>query len=103
VQFVGGTPADAIRFSERMYAITVGESTTFSIPVLDFRGTATAIDVRKVVATDILPQINTGIAAKEAGVGQVGAGLVNPPWECFQDGLLALDKAYGQAVTGGSD
>jgi hypothetical protein len=98
VQFVGGTPADAIRYSERMYEITVGESTSFQIPVLDFRGTATGIDVRSVVAKDILPQINTGIAHREAGVGQVGAGLVNPPWECFKDGLVALDEAYGKKL-----
>jgi hypothetical protein len=90
VQFVGGTPKDAIRFSESMYRITVGESGTFSIPVLGFRGSPTGIDVRKVIETGILPQINTGIAHREAGVGQVGAGLVNPPWEVFRDALLAF-------------
>ncbi|MDR2035949.1 MAG: DUF1116 domain-containing protein [Coriobacteriales bacterium] len=95
VQFVGGSPADAIRYSERMYAITAGESTTFSIPVLGFRGNPTGIDVRKVVAKDILPQINTGIAHVQAGIGQVGAGLVNPPWECFQSALEALADKYG--------
>lgn len=96
VQFVGGVPADAIRYSERMYDITVGQSTTFSIPVLDFRGSPTGIDVRRVIAKDILPQINTGIAHREAGVGQVGAGLVTPPWKCFSDALLALDDRYGR-------
>ncbi|MDR1532062.1 MAG: DUF1116 domain-containing protein, partial [Clostridiales bacterium] len=90
VQFVGGTPEDAIRFSESMYRITAGESTAFSIPVLGFRGSPTGIDVRKVIETGVLPQINTGIAHRAAGVGQVGAGLVNPPWEAFRDALLAL-------------
>lgn len=94
VQFVGGAPQDAVNFSTKMYEITVGESTSFSIPILDFRGTATAVDVRKVVEKNILPQINTGIAHKEAGIGQVGAGLVNPPWECFSRALLTLAEQY---------
>ncbi|MBL4935312.1 DUF1116 domain-containing protein [Clostridium sp. YIM B02515] len=90
VQFVGGVPQDALNYSEKMYEITVGESNTFSIPILDFRGTATAVDVRKVIEKNILPQINTGIAHKEAGIGQVGAGLVNPPWECFANAIIKL-------------
>jgi hypothetical protein len=90
VQFVGGVPQDAIDFSNKMYEITVGESSAFSIPVLDFRGTATGIDVRKVIEKNILPQINTGIAHKKAGIGQVGAGLVNPPWECFAKAIIEL-------------
>jgi hypothetical protein len=94
VQFVGGMPADAIRYSEKMYAITTGESPTFSLPVLDFRGSPIGIDERKVIAKDILPQINTGIAHREAGIGQVGAGLVNPPWECFESALVALNERY---------
>lgn len=88
VQFVGGTPNDAMGFSNKMYEITLGENSTYSIPVFDFRGTATGIDVRLVVEKNILPQINTGIAHKLAGVGQVGAGLVNPPWECFSKAVL---------------
>ena len=94
VQFVGGSPADAVKYSKKMYSVTVGESSAYSIPALDFRGTATGIDVRKVIETDILPQINTGIAHKDAGIGQVGAGLVNPPWECFEKAILALAEAY---------
>jgi len=90
VQFVGGVPQDALNYSEKMYEITVGESSVFSIPILDFRGTATAIDVRKVIEKNILPQINTGIAHKEAGIGQVGAGLVNPPWDCFAKAIIKL-------------
>jgi len=94
VQFVGGEPEDAVNFSKKMYSITIGESSSFSIPILDFRGSPTGIDIRKVVETGILPQINTGIAHKEAGVGQVGAGLVNPPWECFRSALLAFSAKY---------
>jgi len=94
VQFVGGEPEDAVNFSRKMYSITVGESSAFSIPILDFRGSPTGIDIRKVIETGILPQINTGIAHRQAGVGQVGAGLVNPPWECFRSALLAYAARY---------
>jgi hypothetical protein len=90
VRFVGGEVADALAASRRMYEITVGEHPMYSIPVLDFRGTPCGIDVTKVVRTEILPQINTGMAGKVAGVGQVGAGLVTPPAEIFPKALAAL-------------
>ena len=90
VQFVGGVPSDAIAHSQRMYEISVGESEAYTLPILNFRGTPTGIDVRLVVQTGILPQINTGIASKRAGVGQIGAGLVNPPMDCFTSALRAL-------------
>ena len=96
VQFVGGEPGDAVNFSKKMYSITVGESNAFSIPILDFRGSPTGIDIRKVIETGILPQINTGIAHREPGIGQVGAGLVNPPWECFRSALLAFAAKYNK-------
>jgi hypothetical protein len=73
-----------------MYEITEDENNTYKIPVLNFRGTATGIDIMKVVETTILPIINTGIAHKEPGVGQVGAGLVRPPMKCFEDALEAF-------------
>jgi hypothetical protein len=90
VRFVGGEVADALAASRRMYEITVAEHPMYSIPVLDFRGTPCGIDVTKVVRTGILPQINTGMAGKVAGVGQVGAGLVTPPAEIFPKALSAL-------------
>jgi hypothetical protein len=90
VQFVGGSPSDAIGHSQRMYEITVGESEGYTLPILNFRGTPTGIDVRLVVQTGILPQINTGIASRRAGVGQIGAGLVNPPMGCFAEAVRAL-------------
>lgn len=90
VQFVGGTPQDAINYSKSMYEITEIENNTYKIPVLNFRGTATGIDIMKVVETTILPIINTGIAHKEPGVGQVGAGLVRPPMKCFEAALEAF-------------
>ncbi|SJZ33189.1 YlbE family protein [Selenihalanaerobacter shriftii] len=94
VGFVGGTPEDAVNFTKSMYEISVEENDTFTIPSMGFRGTATGIDVRKVVETGILPTINTGIAHKDPGVGQVGAGLVDPPKNCFEDALRAFAKKY---------
>lgn len=90
VQFVGGTPQDAINYSKSMYEITETENNAYKIPVLDFRGSATGIDIQKVIETGIRPIINTGIAHKDAGVGQVGAGLVHPPMKCFEDALEAF-------------
>jgi hypothetical protein len=90
VQFVGGTAKDALNFTLKMYEITAAENNIFKIPALDFRGTPTGIDIRKVVETGILPSINTGIAHKDPGVGQVGAGLVKPPMNCFEDALQAF-------------
>ena len=94
VTFVGGTPKDAINATLEMYEITFTESKYFTMPVLDFRGTPTGIDLRKVVELGITPRINTGIAHKNAGVGQVGAGLVRPPLKIFEDALLAYAEKY---------
>lgn len=90
VQFVGGTVADAIGYTLKMYEITLAENTSYSVPNLNFRGAPTAIDVRKVIETGILPHINTGIAHRRPGIGQVGAGIVNPPRNCFEQALLAM-------------
>lgn len=90
VKFVGGTPQDAINYTTMMYEITEQENNAYQIPTLNFRGTPTGIDIRKVIETQILPIINTGIAHKNAGVGQVGAGLVRPPMKCFEDALEAF-------------
>jgi hypothetical protein len=90
VQFVGGTAEDALATSRRMSQITVGRNAGWAIPALGFSGTATGIDVLKVLETGILPTINTGIAHRLAGVGQVGAGLTHPPWDCFLGAFDAL-------------
>ena len=95
VTFVSGKPSDAINTTMEMYEITYAEHKSFTIPVLDFRGTPTGIDIRKVVETGITPRINTGIAHKEAGVGQVGAGLVRPPMQIFEDALVSFAERYG--------
>ena len=90
VKFVGGEVADAIEATQLMYEITLAENPTYAIPVLGFRGSPTGIDAVAVTRTGILPHINTGMAGKEAGVGQVGAGLVNPPAEIFPAAVRAL-------------
>jgi hypothetical protein len=95
VTFVGGTPKDAMNATLEMYEITFAESKFFTMPSLEFRGTPTGIDIRKVVELGITPRINTGIAHKNAGVGQVGAGLVRPPLKIFEDALLAYAEKYG--------
>jgi hypothetical protein len=93
VRFVGGDVPLALRATQTMYEITVGEHTAYQVPILEFRGTPTGIDVVAVARTGILPQINTGMAGRVAGTGQVGAGLVTPPAVCFTEALAALAVA----------
>jgi hypothetical protein len=95
VTFVSGTPKDAINATMEMYEICYAEHKYFTIPPLDFRGTPTGIDVRKVVERGITPRVNTGIAHKDAGVGQIGAGLVRPPMAMFEEALTAFAEQYG--------
>lgn len=84
VRFVGaGSVSEAMEYSRSMQEIAVGVSPHYLMPAMDFAGTATGLDIRKVVATGILPVINTGIAHKMPGVGQIGAGIVFPPIGCF--------------------
>jgi hypothetical protein len=92
VNFIGGSPADAFEATNEMFEITVAENNNFNIPAMDFKGTPTGIDVRKVVEKNIVPRINTGIAHKDPGVGQVGAGIVKPPMEIFIAALRELAK-----------
>ncbi len=93
VRFVGGSVSDALATTRRMYDLCVGENPAWAIPIMDFRGTPTGIDVTSVVRTGQLPQINTGMAGRVAGTGQVGAGLVTPPMECFTAAIEALGAA----------
>lgn len=99
VKFVGGTPADATNNSRRMQAITLGGNPAFTLPALNFAPTAAGIDARKVADRQILPVINTGIAHKQAGVGQIGAGITTAPMPCFIDAIQALAQSL---PTGGS-
>ncbi|HEX6137917.1 MAG TPA: DUF1116 domain-containing protein [Casimicrobiaceae bacterium] len=90
VQLVGGTVGEATAYSREMYDATVARNPGMSLPALDFAGTPCGIDIRKVVDNGIRPVITTGIAHKQAGVGQIGAGIVRAPMACFTQALLAL-------------
>lgn len=94
VTFIGGSPEDAIRATLEMYEITAAEHAHFTIPALAFRGTPVGIDLRKVVELGVTPRVNTGIAHRNAGVGQVGAGLVRPPLDIFEAALIAYAERY---------
>ena len=96
--FVGaGTAAEALAQTRAMYEITLARNLEWSIPALDFAGVPTGIDVRKVAATGIQPLINTGIAHRRPGIGQVGAGVVRAPMACFTQALEAFAAAMGAA------
>ncbi|GAB3568723.1 YlbE family protein [Spelaeicoccus albus] len=96
VAFVGGDENTARDTTSRMYQITADEHPVLQIPSMGFRGVPFGIDVLQVVKSGILPQINTGIAGRVAGTGQVGAGLVNPPMDCFTGAIRALSAAAEQ-------
>jgi len=95
VGFVGGTAAGAIRRTLEMYEITLAEHPSHRIPILEHRGTPTGIDATLVVRTGLVPQINTGVAGREPGVGMVGAGLVEAPMACFVEAVRSLARAEG--------
>ena len=92
VSLVGGTVNDAINYTKKMGEITTTENPNVTIPILNFQGIPTGIDLRKVLETGVLPLIDTAIAHKESGIGMIGAGVVNPPMECFKKAALALAK-----------
>lgn len=89
-RFVGGTPADALNISRRMGRITLAPHPAFALPPLNFQGSPSGIDALRVLDTGVLPVINTGIAHRDAGVGQIGAGVVEAPPEVFQQAVRAL-------------
>ena len=96
--FVGaGAASDAANFTRTMSEITVAENPEWTIPAMDYQGVPTGIDIRLVVETGLAPTINTGIAHREAGVGQVGAGVVRAPMACFTQALRALAKSVGMS------
>ncbi|MDT8287340.1 MAG: DUF1116 domain-containing protein [Elusimicrobiales bacterium] len=93
VQFVGGKASDAVGYTLAMYAITAGENNIYKIPYLDFRGTPTGIDVVKVARSGILPFLDTGVAHKKPGIGQVGAGVLSAAPEPFRKAFEAFAKS----------
>ena len=97
VKFVGGTPQDALANTLAMTHITLARNGAFTLPALDFAGTPAGIDARRVVDTGILPLINTGIAHKEPGVGQIGAGVTRAPLQCFTQAVMELEACLPTA------
>ena len=94
VTFIGGTPEDALERDARDVRDHRRRARPVHHPRLGFRGTPVGIDLRKVVELGITPRVNTGIAHRQAGVGQVGAGLVRPPMEIFEAALVAFAEHY---------
>lgn len=98
VQLVGGSVARAVDYSREMYHVTWTRNPVMSLPNLEFAGGPAGIDVRKVVDTGIRPVLTTGIAHKQAGIGQIGAGIVRVPMACFTQATLALAARLGVAA-----
>jgi Protein of unknown function (DUF1116) len=91
IAYVGaGRAAEAAAFTRSMAEIVVGSNPAWGIPALDFAGVPTGIDLRLVVETGLAPIINTGIAHRQPGIGQVGAGIVKAPLACFEQALVAF-------------
>jgi hypothetical protein len=97
VGFVGGTPAQATGYSVEMGTITLTRNREFQLPALGFAGSPTGIDVRKVLDTGSAPVINTGIAHRRPGVGQIGAGIARAPMSCFAAALTRLEAGLEAA------
>ncbi len=96
--FAGGGFQDSIKIFKQMGQITTTKNPKFGIPCLDFEGTPTGIDIRKVVETEILPSINSAVVHKSSGAGQIGAGIVYAPYECFTKAIMAFGKRYQLAA-----
>lgn len=97
VQLVGGSVSEAIAYSREMADVTVTRHPGLSLPALDFAGAPCGIDIRKVVDTGIRPALTTGIAHRQAGIGQIGAGIVRTPMACYTKALLTLARRLGVA------
>lgn len=96
--FADGGFQDSVNITKQMGLITTTKNSKFGIPSLDFEGAPTGIDIRKVVETEILPSINSAVVHKSTGVGQIGAGIVHAPYECFTSAVMAFGKHYDLAA-----
>lgn len=92
-QYQGGSAAAMVERNLALYAIAVGENTDYRIPYLGYRGTPTGIDIHRVVETGVLPVMDIGIAGRDGG--QIGAGVVRAPIECFETAVAAYEERYG--------
>jgi uncharacterized protein DUF1116 len=96
--FAGGGFQEAVSITKQMGLITLIKNSKFAVPTLDFEGTPMGIDIRKVVETGILPSINSAVIHKATGAGQIGAGIVKAPYECFAKALVAFGEKYNLAA-----
>lgn len=92
-EYQGGSPEVMIERNLQMYSITHGENSTYRIPQFAFRGTPTGIDARKVLETGVLPVMDVGLAGRDGG--QIGAGVIRAPRECFADALTEHHRRFG--------
>ena len=92
-QYQGGTPQAMVERNLELYNITLGENPDLHIPYLGYRGTPTGIDIFRVLETGILPSMDIGIAGRDGG--QIGAGIVRAPIECFETAARAFLQRYG--------
>jgi hypothetical protein len=88
--YQGGSPQAMAELNEQMYEITVGEHPEFKIPYFGYRGVPVGIDVFRVLETGIVPAIDAGLAGRNGG--QIGAGIVRAPLECFEAAAAALER-----------
>lgn len=93
-EYQGGSPEVMIERNREMYRITHGENGTYRIPLFGFRGTPTGIDARKVLETGILPVMDVGLAGRDGG--QIGAGVIRAPRECFEAAMAEHRRRFGQ-------
>lgn len=94
VSIIGGTVKDSLRISKKMQTITTDSNPNITMPALNFAGLSTGIDIIKVIQTNTLPLITTAITHKEAGIGMIDAGTVNPPMEVFQKAIIEFSKTF---------
>ncbi len=93
--YQGGSPEIMIERNRQMYRISVGENTDFKIPVFGFQGTPTGVDIFKVLDQEVLPVMDVGLAGRDGG--QIGAGVIRAPRECFEKAAVAYRAAYPDA------
>lgn len=94
VPLIGGTVSDTIRITKEMQTITTDQNPNITIPLLNFVGLSSGIDLIKVIQTNRLPLITTAITHKKAGIGMIGAGTTNPPMEVFQKAIIEFSKQF---------
>ncbi|MBZ9772438.1 DUF1116 domain-containing protein [Mesorhizobium sp. CO1-1-8] len=91
--YQGGSYEEMMKRNVSLYGITFGENPDYKIAALGYRGTPTGIDVFQVLQTKVLPVMDIGIAG--SGGGQIGAGIVSAPIECFQEAAHRYSEKYG--------